>query len=81
VHESSIAYAGAIQYLGAIQLAGTTTDVHKIMAALKKPDLFKLPLVKDNDPYEAEKVYPTAPSKGYLRCGIRQRGFFETLPG
>jgi branched-chain amino acid transport system substrate-binding protein len=37
LHESSIPYAGVIQYLGAIQLAGTTTDVHKIMAAMKNP--------------------------------------------
>jgi len=77
VHESSIAYAGAIQYLGAIQLAGTTTDVHKIMAAMKNPALFKLPLVKDNDPYEADKVYPNGAVKGHIFGVEFDKGVFS----
>lgn len=64
VHESSIAYANIIYYLAAIKLAGTTEDVYKIMSALKDPRLMKMPLVKDNDPYENEKIFPNGAVKG-----------------
>lgn len=64
VHESAIAYANIIYYLAAIKLAGTTTDVYKIMDALKDPRIQKMPLVKDNDPYQNEKIFPNGAVKG-----------------
>lgn len=65
-HESSIAYGSVMYYLGGMQLAGTTTDVYKIMDAMKSPELMKVPLVKENDVYENEKIYPNGAVKGNI---------------
>jgi len=65
-HESAIAYGNVLQYIGAIQLAGTTTDVYQIMDAMKSPELVKLPLLKENDVYETEKIFPNGAVKGLI---------------
>lgn len=77
VHESAIAYGNAIAYLAAIKLAGTTEDVYKIMNALKDPRLLKMPLMRDNDPYQTEKIYPNGATKGIVMGVEFERGKFS----
>lgn len=51
--ELAISYANALIYVGSMVVAGTTTDVHKIMDAMlnKTKKVLALPFIKNNDPY------------------------------
>jgi branched-chain amino acid transport system substrate-binding protein len=64
--ELGISYANVLIYVGAMVVAGTTTDVYKIMEALrqKTPDILALDFVKKNDPYG----YTGAFSNGALKA-------------
>ena len=50
--ELGIAYANALIYIGAMVVAGTTTDVNKIMEAMlnRTKEVLALPFVKNNGP-------------------------------
>jgi branched-chain amino acid transport system substrate-binding protein len=64
--ELGISYANALIYVGAMVIAGTTTDVYKIMDAMlnKTKEVLALPFVKNNDPYG----YTGAFSNGALKA-------------
>jgi len=65
-HETGIAYGNACLYVASIMAAGTTTDPQKIMKAMLSPAPFKVPFVKDNDPYDTDYVYPNGAVKGRI---------------
>ena len=65
-HETGIAYSSAIGYIASVMAAGTTTDAKKIMAAMLSNQQYKNPLVKDNDPYYTEYMYPNGATKGKI---------------
>jgi len=65
-HETGIAYGNACLYVASIMAAGTTTDPQKIMKAMLSPAPFKVPFVKDNDPYDTDYVYPNGAVKGKI---------------
>jgi hypothetical protein len=46
--------------------AGTATDPQKIMKAMLSPAPFKVPFVKDTDPYDTDYVYPNGAVKGKI---------------
>ena len=63
--ELGIAYANALIYVGSMMVAGTTTDVYKIMDAMlnKTKDVLALPFVKNNDPYGYTGAFPNGALK------------------
>ena len=63
--ELGIAYANALIYVGSMVIAGTTTDVYKIMDAMlhKTKDVLALPFVKNNDPYGYTGAFPNGALK------------------
>jgi ABC-type branched-subunit amino acid transport system substrate-binding protein len=63
--ELGIAYANGLIYVGAMAVAGTTTDVYKIMDAMlnKTQDVLALPYVKNNDPYGYTGAFPNGALK------------------
>jgi branched-chain amino acid transport system substrate-binding protein len=63
--ELGIAYANALIYVGSMMVAGTTTDVHKIMDAMlkKTKDVLAIPFVKNNDPYGYTGAFPNGALK------------------
>jgi hypothetical protein len=63
--ELGISYANALIYVGAMVVAGTTTDVNKIMDAMlnKTKDVLALPFVKNNDPYGYAGAFPNGALK------------------
>ena len=65
-HETGIAYGNALGYVGSIVVAGTPTDPQKIMKALLSGETYKIPFVKDNDPYYTDYVYPNGAIKGKI---------------
>jgi branched-chain amino acid transport system substrate-binding protein len=65
-HETGIAYANVLYYVAANSVAGTTTDTQKIMKALLSPAIFKVPFLKDNDPYYTDYIYPNGAVKGKI---------------
>ncbi len=65
-HETGIAYGNALGYVGSIMVAGNTTDPQKIMKAFLSGEAYKIPFVKDNDPYYTNYVYPNGAVKGKI---------------
>lgn len=63
--ELGIAYANALIYVGSMMVAGTTTDVNKIMNAMlnKSKDVLALPFVHNNDPYGYTGAFPNGSLK------------------
>jgi len=63
--ELGISYANALIYVGAMVIAGTTTDVSKIMEAMlnKTKEVLALPFVKNNDPYGYTDAFPNGALK------------------
>jgi branched-chain amino acid transport system substrate-binding protein len=63
--ELGISYANALIYVGAMVVAGTTTDVYKIMDAMlnKTKDVLALPFIKNNDPYGYTGAFPNGALK------------------
>jgi hypothetical protein len=49
-----------------IVVAGNTTDPQKIMKAMLSSEQFKIPFVKDNDPYYTDYIYPNGAIKGMI---------------
>jgi branched-chain amino acid transport system substrate-binding protein len=65
-HETGIAYGNVLGYVGSIVVAGTPDDPQKIMKALLSGGTYKIPFVKDNDPYYTDYVYPNGAIKGKI---------------
>jgi branched-chain amino acid transport system substrate-binding protein len=65
-HETGIAYGNVLGYVGSIVVAGTPDDPQKIMKALLGGGAYKIPFVKDNDPYYTDYVYPNGAIKGKI---------------
>ncbi len=63
--ELGIAYANALIYVGSMVVAGTTTDVNKIMDAMlkKTKDVLALPFIHNNDPYGYTGAFPNGSLK------------------
>ena len=63
--ELGIAYANALIYVASMMVAGTTTDVYKIMDAMlkKTKDVLAVPFVKNNDPYGYTGAFPNGALK------------------
>lgn len=63
--ELGISYANALIYIGSMVVAGTTTDVYKIMDAMlnKTEQVLALPFVKNNDPYGYLGAFPNGSLK------------------
>ncbi len=63
--ELGISYANALIYVGSMVIAGTTTDVYKIMDAMlhKTKDVLSLPFIKNNDPYGYAGAFPNGALK------------------
>jgi branched-chain amino acid transport system substrate-binding protein len=63
--ELGIAYANALIYVGSMMIAGTTTDVYKIMDAMlkKSKEVLAIPFVKNNDPYGYTGAFPNGALK------------------
>jgi branched-chain amino acid transport system substrate-binding protein len=65
-HETGIAYGNVLEYVGGIVVAGNTADPQKIMKAMLSNEEFKIPFLKDNDPYYAERIYPNGAVQGKI---------------
>ncbi|HXZ38659.1 MAG TPA: ABC transporter substrate-binding protein, partial [Thermodesulfobacteriota bacterium] len=65
-HETGIAYANGLGYAGSVMVAGSTTDPQKIMKAMLSGEQFKIPFMKDNDPYYTDYIYPNGAIKGKI---------------
>ncbi len=65
-HETGIAYGNALAYVATLVVAGNTTDPQKIMKAMLSSEEFKIPFVKDNDPYYTDYIYPNGAIKGMI---------------
>ena len=65
VSGTAISYANALIYVGAMVVAGTTTDVYKIMDAMlnKTKDVLDLPYIKNNDPFGYTGAFPNGALK------------------
>ncbi len=63
--ELGIAYANALIYVGSMVVAGTTTDVHKIMNAMlsRSKEVLALPFIHNNDPYGYTGAFPNGSLK------------------
>jgi branched-chain amino acid transport system substrate-binding protein len=63
--ELGISYANALIYVGSMVIAGTTTDVYKIMDAMlhKTKNVLALPFIKNNDPYGYAGAFPNGALK------------------
>jgi branched-chain amino acid transport system substrate-binding protein len=63
--ELGISYANGLIYVGSMVIAGTTTDVYKIMDAMlhKTKDVLALPFIKNNDPYGYTGAFPNGALK------------------
>ncbi len=65
-HETGIAYGNALAYVAANVVAGTISDPQKIMKALLNPAIYKIPFLKNNDPYYTDYTYPNGAIKGKI---------------
>ena len=63
--ELGISYGNALIYVGSMVIAGTTTDVYKIMDAMlqKTKQVLALPFIKNNDPYGYSGAFPNGALK------------------
>lgn len=63
--ELGISYSNALIYVGSMVLAGTTTDVSKIMDAMlhKTKEVLALPFIRKNDPYGYTGAFPNGALK------------------
>jgi branched-chain amino acid transport system substrate-binding protein len=65
-HETGIAYGNVLGYVGSIVVAGDPADPQKIMKAFLSGEAYKIPFVKDNDPYYTNYVYANGAIKGNI---------------
>jgi branched-chain amino acid transport system substrate-binding protein len=63
--ELGISYANALIYVGSMVVAGTTTDVNRIMDAMlnKTQEVLSQPFIKNNDPYGYTGAFPNGALK------------------
>jgi branched-chain amino acid transport system substrate-binding protein len=73
VHETGIAYGNALGYVASIMVAGAPTDPQKIMKAMLSSEQYKIPFLKENDPYYTDYVYPNGAIKGKI-FGVEVEG-------
>jgi branched-chain amino acid transport system substrate-binding protein len=73
VHETGIAYGNVLGYVASVTAAGTPTDPQKIMKAMLSNEQYKNPILKDNDPYYTDYIYPNGAIKGKI-FGIEVEG-------